>query len=80
MGKHAKVKHPIKKKTTYYFGQNGVLSHTGLNYQLGSDCAILINASNGKVLYAKNENLAHANASTTKIMTCILALGKLQTE
>ena len=72
-GKARKGKHTIKK-TTYYFGQNGVLSHTGLNYQLGSDCAILINASNGKVLYAKNKNLAHANASTTKIMTCILAL------
>ena len=52
-GKARKGKHTIKK-TTYYFGQNGVLSHTGLNYQLGSDCAILINASNGKVLYAKN--------------------------
>ena len=25
-------------------------------------------------MYAKNENLRHANASTTKIMTCILAL------
>ena len=26
------------------------------------------------MLYSKNENLRHANASTTKIMTCILAL------
>ena len=61
-------------RTNYYFNQNGTLAHTGLNYNLSSDCALLINADTGKVLYAKNENVAHANASTTKIMTCILAL------
>ncbi|MBU5480974.1 serine hydrolase [Blautia sp. MSJ-19] len=61
-------------KTTYYFANDGSLNHSGLNYNLTSDCAILINADTGKVLYAKNENLRHANASTTKIMTCILAL------
>ena len=61
-------------KTTYYFDSNGSLNHSGLYYDLASDCALLINADTGKVLYAKNENLRHANASTTKIMTCILAL------
>ena len=50
------------------------LDHSGLKYNLSSDCALLINADTGKVLYSKNENLRHANASTTKIMTCILAL------
>ena len=61
-------------KTTYYFEKDGALNHSGLYYDLASDCAILINADTGKVLYAKNENMRHANASTTKIMTCILAL------
>ena len=72
-GKAVTGKHKIKR-TTYYFNQNGTLTHSGLNYNLSSDCALLINADTGKVLYAKNENIAHANASTTKIMTCILAL------
>ena len=62
------------KNVNYYFSQNGELHHSGLNYNLSSDCALLINADTGKVLYAKNENVPHANASTTKIMTCILAL------
>lgn len=61
-------------KTNYHFGKNGALDHSGLKYNLSSDCALLINADTGKVLYSKNENLRHANASTTKIMTCILAL------
>lgn len=61
-------------RTYYYFNQNGTLAHTGLNYNISSDCALLMNADTGKIIYAKNENVAHANASTTKIMTCILAL------
>ena len=66
-------KHRIQK-TNYYFNANGTLEPTGLDYNLSSDCALLINANTGKVVYAKNENVRHANASTTKIMTCILAL------
>ena len=62
------------QRTNYYFNPNGTLTHSGLNYNLSSDCALLINANTGKILYAKNENIPHANASTTKIMTCILAL------
>ena len=34
----------------------------------------MINADTGKVIYSKNADVPHANASTTKIMTCILAL------
>ena len=72
-GKAVTGKHRIQK-TNYYFNANGTLEHTGLDYNLSSDCALLINANTGKVVYAKNENVRHANASTTKIMTCILAL------
>lgn len=72
-GKAVTGKHRIQK-TNYYFNANGTLEHTGLDYNLSSDCALLINANTGKVVYAKNENVRHANSSTTKIMTCILAL------
>ena len=62
------------KKVNYYFDNSGILHHSGLNYNLSSDCALLINADTGKVIYSKNADVPHANASTTKIMTCILAL------
>lgn len=60
--------------TYYTFDSDGKLLYSGAKLQISSDCAILINAKTGKVLYAKNADTKHANASTTKIMTCILAL------
>ena len=36
--------------------------------------AVLMDADSGRVLYGKNEKIPYAMASTTKIMTCILAL------
>ncbi len=60
----------------YYFDSSGKLLYKGANFKLSSTCAILVDANSGEVLYAKNEQKAHANASTTKIMTCILALEK----
>ena len=36
--------------------------------------AVLMDGSNGRVLYGKNQDTVRANASTTKVMTCILAL------
>ncbi|MDD6207347.1 MAG: D-alanyl-D-alanine carboxypeptidase [Clostridiales bacterium] len=36
--------------------------------------AVLIDADSGRVLYGKNENEVRPMASTTKIMTCIIAL------
>ena len=41
---------------------------------LSSLSAVLIDGDSGRVLYGKNENDVHPMASTTKIMTCILAL------
>lgn len=72
-GRAYKGKHKISG-TYYYFGSDGKLLYSGANISLSSDCAILMNADTGKVLYAKNADKHHANASTTKIMTCILAL------
>ena len=41
---------------------------------LYSTGAVLMDADSGRVLYGKNETMPYAMASTTKIMTCILAL------
>lgn len=42
--------------------------------QLYAQAAVLMDADNGRILLGKNENEELAMASTTKIMTCILAL------
>ena len=41
---------------------------------LYAQSAVLIDADSGRILYGKNEDDVMANASTTKILTCILAL------
>lgn len=42
--------------------------------ELYAKAAVLMDADSGRILYTKNGNEAMANASTTKILTCILAL------
>ena len=42
--------------------------------QLYSTAAVLMDADTGRVLYGKNADVSLPMASTTKIMTCILAL------
>ena len=42
--------------------------------QLYAKAAVLMDADTGRVLFSKNGNAIMAMASTTKIMTCILAL------
>ncbi len=59
-----------------YFNKKGVLLYKGPKLSVSSDCAILVNADTGETLYAKSAETKHAIASTTKIMTCILALEK----
>lgn len=44
------------------------------NIQLYARSAVLMDADSGRVLFGKNENERMPMASTTKIMTCILAL------
>lgn len=41
---------------------------------LHAQSAVLMDASTGRILYRKNEDLVRPMASTTKIMTCIIAL------
>lgn len=59
---------------SYNFNKTGVLTSIGPNLDISSDCALLIDANTNEVLYSRNADTRHANASTTKIMTCILAL------
>ena len=40
--------------------------------------AVVLDGDTGRVLYEKEGNTKRANASTTKIMTCILALENAQ--
>lgn len=42
--------------------------------ELYAQSAVLIDAASGRILYGKNETVKRPMASTTKIMTCILAL------
>ncbi len=48
-------------------------------HELFSQAAVLMDAETGRVLYGKNEELQLAMASTTKIMTCIVALEQADT-
>lgn len=48
--------------------------------ELFAKAAVLMDADSGRVLYTKNGTEALANASTTKILTCILALEYSQTD
>ena len=48
------------------------------NIDVSAKAAILICADSGKVLYAKNENQQLPMASTTKIMTALLAFEKAE--
>ncbi|MDO5136079.1 MAG: serine hydrolase [Eubacteriales bacterium] len=57
-----------------YFDERGRMTGSGPGLFVSSSCAILVEADTGRVLYSKNPDLRHANASTTKLMTAILAL------
>lgn len=51
-----------------------VQAATEPNFTIDSEAAILIDSNTGKVLYGKNENKKLYPASTTKILTAILAI------
>ncbi|MCM1154676.1 MAG: D-alanyl-D-alanine carboxypeptidase [Roseburia sp.] len=53
---------------------NSSNSQEDVPLQLYAQAAVLMDADSGRVLYGKNENEPLPMASTTKIMTCILAL------
>ena len=49
---------------------------------ISAECAVLINADNNDIIFSKNHLKRHSMASTTKIMTSLIAIesGKLQNE
>lgn len=63
-----------KMVTPVFFDEDKPLSLADDN--LYSEACILIDADSGKVLYGKNEKKRMYPASTTKIMTLMLALGR----
>lgn len=54
----------------YVLDRNGAWDEMGIN----AKAALIMDADTGKVLYSKNGDKFMQNASTTKIMTCILVL------
>ena len=58
----------------WYFNSKGEVTQAGSSLNIASPCGLVMEVKSGKIIYAKNPDLAHANASTTKIMTAILAL------
>lgn len=71
-------------KETLAAGQSAVQEEgkkeNSTNIQLYARSAVLMDADSGRVLFGKNENEQMPMASTTKIMTCILALENGNTE
>lgn len=49
---------------------------------ISAECAVLMTAQSGEVIFAKDEHKKHSMASTTKIMTSLIAVqsGRLQNE
>ena len=57
---------------TFFVGKNGYLSASALT--VSADSAILIDGKSGEVLYEKNSAKVRPMASTTKIMTAVVAI------
>lgn len=52
----------------------GTQAHAALKVEIESDCALLINANNGKVLFAKNASQPMYPASCTKVAFALYAI------
>lgn len=55
-----------------------IYSRNRENLSLSAKSAVVVNASTGRVLYSKSMNAKRAQASTTKLMTALLALENLE--
>lgn len=75
----ANISHILTGEVTYTDTTPAVLSPVStseVSFPIYSDGAVLMDSSTGKVLYGKNENEKLYPASTTKILTAILAIEK----
>ena len=60
----------------YNFDSKGTLLSMGANLTVSSNCALLIEADTGKVIYAKHANTKVSSAPVAKLMTAIIAVQK----
>lgn len=61
-------------KNIYYFDSKGTLLYMGADLKVSSNCALLIEYSTGKIIYAKHANTKVSSAPAAKVMTALLAL------
>ncbi len=64
----------------FYFSSAGFAGEKGNEPQLSAQSAVLMDGVSGRILYEKNGDEVRPMASTTKIMTCIIALENAQPE
>lgn len=57
-----------------FFAPIALATNAEPNFKIYSEAAILMDSTTGKILYGKNENQKQYPASTTKILTAILAI------
>ena len=58
----------------FLFSNNYSYANTDVSLDLSAEAALLINSKTGQILYSKNANEQRYPASTTKILTAILAI------
>ena len=76
---HADISHILTGEITYTDSTPAELSPVNspeVNFPIYSEGAVLMDSSTGKVLYGQNEDEKLYPASTTKILTAILAIEK----
>ncbi len=56
----------------------GTTAHAVSPSDISAECACVIELKTGRMLFSKNESTRHAMASTTKIMTALLALSEAE--
>ncbi|MGN0518893.1 MAG: D-alanyl-D-alanine carboxypeptidase family protein [Acutalibacteraceae bacterium] len=62
----------------FFIASLDITQAKAVGISVSAECAVLMCADNGEVLYEKNSDMKHAMASTTKILTSIIALEAAQ--
>lgn len=62
----------------FFIASLDITQAKAVGISVSAECAVLMCADNGEVLYEKNSEMKHAMASTTKILTSIIALEAAQ--
>lgn len=62
----------------FFIASLDITQAKAVGISVSAECAVLMCADNGEVLYEKNSEMKHAMASTTKILTSVIALEAAQ--